>query len=113
MSCRRTCAPASSSTPAARCSPDRPPSPTPARALLAAAGDAAELEAVTADGVVCAVRSAHHAAVAVCGRFALPAVTRQDLRVAVAALHDGPPAAAVAVVPRRPPIRRSSGPPRP
>ena len=48
-----------------------------ARALLAAAGDAAELEAATGDGVVCAVRSTEHAAVAVCGRFAIPAVVRR------------------------------------
>ena len=56
------------------------------RELLAAAGDAAELEAATGEGVVCAVRSTEHAAVAVCGRFAIPAVVRQDLRAAVAAL---------------------------
>ena len=61
-----------------------------ARGLLAA-GDAAELEAVTADGVVCAVRSSAHAAVAVCGRHALPGVVRADLRAAVAALHGALP----------------------
>jgi hypothetical protein len=65
----------------------------PARALLAAGGDAAELEAVSAAGVVCAVRSPGHAAVAVCGRFAMPGVVRQDLRAAVAALEGRPPAA--------------------
>ncbi len=57
-----------------------------ARALLAAGGDATELEAVSRDAVVCAVRSPEHAAVAVCGRFAIAGVVRQDLRAAVAAL---------------------------
>lgn len=63
----------------------------PARALLAAGGGAAELEAVSDAGVVCAVRSPGHAAVAVCGRFAIPGVVRQDLRAAVAALEGRPP----------------------
>jgi hypothetical protein len=63
----------------------------PARALLAAAGDAGEVEAATADGVVCAVRTTDHAAVAVCGRFAIAGVVRQDLRVALAALEGRPP----------------------
>jgi hypothetical protein len=74
----------------------------PARALLDAAGDAAELEAGGEDGVVCAVRSSAHAAVAVCGRFAIGGVVREDLRAALAALEgrvpaalDGPAAAAV------------------
>jgi hypothetical protein len=74
----------------------------PARELLAAAPDAAELEVSNARGVVCAVRSPAHAAVAVCGRFALPGVTRQDLRVALAALEGNvasPPAAGAATVP--------------
>ncbi len=64
------------------------------RELLAAAGDAAELEAATGEGVVCAVRSTEHAAVAVCGRFAIPAVVRQDLRAAVAALAGRRPGSA-------------------
>jgi hypothetical protein len=59
----------------------------PARELLAAGGDAGELEAATADGVVCAVRTPAHAAVAVCGRFAIAGVVRQDLRTALAALE--------------------------
>jgi hypothetical protein len=63
----------------------------PARALLGAAGDAGEVEAATADGVVCAVRTTAHAAVAVCGRFAIAGVVRQDLRVALAALEGRPP----------------------
>jgi hypothetical protein len=65
----------------------------PARALLEASGDASELEDGSADGVVCAVRTATHAAVAVCGRFAIGGVVRQDLRAALAAL-EGRPAAA-------------------
>jgi hypothetical protein len=64
-----------------------------ARALLAAGGDAAELEAVSAAGVVCAVRSPGHAAVAVCGRFAIPGVVRADLRAAIAALEGRAPPA--------------------
>jgi hypothetical protein len=71
----------------------------PARALAAAAGGAAEVEAVTAHGVVCAVRSSRHVVVAVCGRFALPAVTRGDLRVALAALEGTPPAPAAEPLP--------------
>jgi hypothetical protein len=63
----------------------------PARALLTAAGDAGEVEAATADGVVCAVRTNAHAAVAVCGRFAIAGVVRQDLRVALTALEGRPP----------------------
>jgi hypothetical protein len=63
----------------------------PARALLAAGGEAAELEAASGAGVVCAVRSSRHAAIAVCGRFAIPGVVRQDLRAAVAALDGRAP----------------------
>jgi hypothetical protein len=65
----------------------------PARALLAAGGGAAELEASNGDGVVCAVRSAAHAAIAACGRFAIPGVVREDLRAALAALEGRSPAA--------------------
>jgi hypothetical protein len=61
----------------------------PARALLEAGGDAAELEAGGDEGVVCAVRSDAHAAVAVCGRFAIGAVVRDDLRTALAAVEGG------------------------
>jgi len=64
-----------------------------ALALLEAAGDAAEAEAVRADGVVCAVRWGDRAAVAVCGRFALPGIVRQDLRAALAALAGATPPA--------------------
>jgi hypothetical protein len=62
----------------------------PARAFAEAVGDAAEVEVVGAGGVVCAVRSERHSLIAVCGRFALPGVTRQDLRVALAALEGSP-----------------------
>jgi hypothetical protein len=58
-----------------------------ARALLDAGGDAAELEAGGDAGIVCAVRSGAHAAIAVCGRFAIGGVVRQDLRTALAALE--------------------------
>jgi hypothetical protein len=69
----------------------------PARALLAAGGEAAELEAGTAGGVVCAVRSPAHAAVAVCGRFAIGGVVREDLRAALAGLEGrAPEGAAIA-----------------
>jgi hypothetical protein len=63
----------------------------PARSLIAAAADAAEVEAGTADGVVCAVRTDAHAAIAVCGRFAIGGVVRQDLRAALAALEGRAP----------------------
>jgi hypothetical protein len=63
----------------------------PARALLEAGGDAAELEAAAAGGVVCAVRSPAHAAIAICGRHAIAGVVRTDLRAALAALEGRPP----------------------
>jgi len=53
----------------------------PARALLAAAPEADELEVATAQGSVFAARSDAHALVLVCGRFALPALVRFDLRM--------------------------------
>jgi hypothetical protein len=62
----------------------------PARALLAAAGSAAEAEAVTTGGVVCVVRSPANAMLAVCGRFAIAGVVREDLRAALAALEGRP-----------------------
>jgi hypothetical protein len=65
----------------------------PARALLAAGGRADELEAVSGDWVVCAVRTREHAAIVVCGRFAIAAIVRQDLRAAVAALAGRSPEA--------------------
>ena len=54
-----------------------------ARPLL---GAGAEAEAVSASGVVCTARDDRHALVAACGRFALPAVVRSDLRAALAGL---------------------------
>ena len=53
----------------------------PARALLAAAPDAADLEVATGEGIVFAARSDDHAVIVVCGRFALPALVRFDLRM--------------------------------
>jgi hypothetical protein len=64
------------------------------RALAAAAGDAPEAEARTADGVVCLARDRTRVAIAVCGPFAIPAVVRADLRAALAGIEGGsvPPA---------------------
>jgi hypothetical protein len=53
----------------------------PARALLAAAPEADDVEVATAQGGVFAARSDTHAVVVVCGRFALPALMRFDLRM--------------------------------
>ncbi len=71
----------------------------PATALLDAAGSAAELEDGSPDGVVCAVRTDAHAAVAVCGRFAIGGVVRQDLRAALAALEGRPATAGPGATP--------------
>jgi hypothetical protein len=59
-----------------------------ARPLLEAG---AEVEAVTASGVVCTARDDRYAIVAACGRFALPGVVRTDLRSALAGLRGTPP----------------------
>jgi hypothetical protein len=53
----------------------------PARALLAAAPEAADVEVATPQGSVFAARSDDLAVVLVCGRFALPALVRFDLRM--------------------------------
>ena len=53
----------------------------PARALLAAAPEAEDVEVSTAEGSAFAARSDTHAVVLVCGRFALPALVRFDLRM--------------------------------
>jgi len=53
----------------------------PARALLAAVPEADDLEVATGRGMVFAARSDTHAVVLVCGRFALPALVRFDLRM--------------------------------
>ena len=62
----------------------------PARDLLASAGEAAaEVHVSTADGAVYAARSEQHAIAVVCGRFALPALIRYDLRKVLADLAGG------------------------
>jgi hypothetical protein len=58
----------------------------PARALLAAAPESDDLEVSTAEHSVFAARSDAHAVVLVCGRFALPALVRFDLRMVLADL---------------------------
>jgi hypothetical protein len=58
----------------------------PARRLLEAAPDAAEIEVATAQGAIHAARSGEHAVVAVCGRYALPALIRYDLKVVLGEL---------------------------
>jgi hypothetical protein len=83
----------------------------PARALLDAISPATEVEDGSADGVVCAVRTTDHAAVAICGRFAIGAVVRQDLRTALAALEGRPAGAGPAAEPR--PAEPASGAPDP
>jgi hypothetical protein len=61
----------------------------PARDLLRAASDAAEVHVTTADGAVYAARSDRHAIAVVCGRFALPSLIRYDLRLVLADLGGG------------------------
>ncbi len=58
----------------------------PARTLLAAAPHADDVEVATGDAWVFAARSDRHAVVLVCGRFALPALIRYDLRMVLADL---------------------------
>ncbi len=58
----------------------------PARALLGAAPDAAEIEAAAARGVVYAARSRRHAIVVASTRAALPALMLYDLRMLLAEL---------------------------
>jgi hypothetical protein len=59
----------------------------PARALLDAAPDAAELHVTTRDGAVFAARDDKHAIVLACGRLALPALARYDLKVVLGRLE--------------------------
>jgi hypothetical protein len=61
----------------------------PARALLAAAPDASELEVATARGVVYAARSPRHTIAVVSGRGALPALMLYDLRMLLAEMDGG------------------------
>jgi crotonobetainyl-CoA:carnitine CoA-transferase CaiB-like acyl-CoA transferase len=58
----------------------------PARAVLEAAPEAAEVHVTTRDGAVFAVRDDRHAIVLACGRFALPALARYDLKVVLGRL---------------------------
>ena len=85
-----------------------------ARELLAAAPDAAEIEVATAGGAVYAARDEQHAVVAVCGRFALPALVRYDLKVVLAELASGgrrdPAGGVMPRLPRRPGARPPRGP---
>jgi hypothetical protein len=60
-----------------------------ARTLLDAAPEAAEIEVAAAGGTIHAARSDEHALVAVCGRFALPALIRYDLKIVLAELAGG------------------------
>jgi hypothetical protein len=53
----------------------------PARELLAAAPEADDVEVALGDACVFGARSDSHAVVLVCGRFALPALVRYDLRM--------------------------------
>jgi len=72
----------------------------PARALLASAPDATEIHAKTAAGAAFAARDDTHAIVVATGRFALPGLTRHDLRTALAALGgEAPPKAEPAAPP--------------
>ena len=59
----------------------------PARALLEAAPDAVEVHVTTRDGAVFAARDDRHAIVLACGRFALPALARYDLKVVLGRLE--------------------------
>jgi len=61
----------------------------PARDLLTAAGDAAEVHVSTGEGAVFAARSDSHAIAVVCGRFALPSLIRYDLRMVLGDLAGG------------------------
>jgi hypothetical protein len=57
-----------------------------ARDLLAAAGDAREVQVSIAEGTVFAARSDRHAIVLACGRFALPSLIRYDLKLVLSDL---------------------------
>jgi hypothetical protein len=63
-----------------------PPLLEPARAVLEAAPDAVELHVTTRDGAVFAARDERHAIVLACGRLALPALARYDLKVVLGRL---------------------------
>lgn len=59
----------------------------PARALLDAAPDAEAIEVATDGGAVFAARSQAHAIAIVCGRHALPALARYDLKAVLGDLE--------------------------
>ena len=61
----------------------------PARALLAAAPEATELEVATTRGLVYAARSPRHAIAVVSARGALPALMLYDLRMLLAEMDAG------------------------
>jgi len=60
-----------------------------ARALLAAAPEAEQLEVLLPDGRVFAARSATHAVALACGPHALPGLHRHDLRAVLGDLAPG------------------------
>jgi hypothetical protein len=60
-----------------------------ARDLLAAAGDARELQVTTAGGAVFGVRDDRHALVVACGHQVLASLLFYDLRVVLAELRGG------------------------
>ena len=62
----------------------------PARALLASAPEADDIEVATLGALVLAARSDTHAIVLVCGRLALPALVRLDLRMVLGDLAGAP-----------------------
>jgi hypothetical protein len=62
----------------------------PARALLAAAPEADDVEVATGGALVFGARSDTHAIVLVCGRLALPALVRFDLRAVLGDLAGEP-----------------------
>jgi hypothetical protein len=66
----------------------------PARELLEAAGDAADVHVTTGDGDVFVARDDRHAIVLACGRFVLPSLARYDLRMVLGDLRDESEAAA-------------------
>src|SRR3954471_1896049 len=75
--------------------PGAEPLAAPARALLSAAPEGAvDLEVATGAGVVFAARDDRHAVVVACGRQALPALVRHDLRTILGRLTGRPAEAA-------------------
>ena len=73
-------------TPAGELLAGAPDLASAAARLLAAAPDAAEIEVAVTGGSIHAARGERHAVVAVCGRYALPALIRYDLKVVIGEL---------------------------